>query len=274
MSIQELSGLEKASMLLASLGASTSAQVFKHLSEQEIEKLSGGIVGIREVDPGLRESILVDFERSRSRTGALLDIVSAEDALPAPERPFGFLCRADAEQIAGVLTREPAQIAALVLVNLPPDVAADVLAEFGEGEQSRIASCICSMEHVEPEVVSAVEEALRAAFAAARKPVSTGLVPSLTFMFEDIAVLPDRSVRRLLREIDPESLRAALKGAETETREMALRNLPEGVDVNLDSMHPTKVREIEQAQEEIAGIARRLLLVGEIAFSKPREAVA
>ena len=180
----ELSGLEKASVLLMALGANKSAEVFKHLNEGEIEKLSGEIVQMRETDPLKMKTVMAEFEHlcfigGGSETdgkdfaakvlGQAMGEERAGEVLKkavrsGSSRPFAFLQHTDAISIARILAQEPAQVIALVLRNLSPDKAAGVLGLMSEGQQADVALCICSTVEIEPEIVAAIEEALQAKY--------------------------------------------------------------------------------------------------------------
>lgn len=192
----ELSGLEKASVLLMALGASTSAQVLKHLDESEIEKLSGEIVKMRKADPELVEAVLAEFGRacaSRDRgevdgrdfVAQILEQAMGEEKAseflsrairPGSSLPFAFLWDLEPVRIARLMAHEPAQIVAIVLSNLQSDKAAAVLSLLDPGIQAEVAVCICSAGQIEPEIISAIEESLQAKHSVLSKqrPISAG----------------------------------------------------------------------------------------------------
>ena len=78
---RELSGVRKASILIMSLGASASSEVFKHLSDQEIETLTSEIMRTRGVDGRTRDAVIEEFERrceSRPKVGSALESVTED----------------------------------------------------------------------------------------------------------------------------------------------------------------------------------------------------
>jgi flagellar motor switch protein FliG len=191
----KLNGLEKASVLLMALGTSASAQVFKHLSEAEIEKLSSEIVKMRKVDPEISKAVLAEFESmsagahlsSMSPIKGLaveqyarpdiveLDGAPSKQSRAGRKRPFESVSQADAGRIAEMLSDEQPQIIALVLTGLPKDKAAEVLARFDEHTQVQIAVCICDMAEVAPEVLAVVEEVLHTKLASAVSETPSGI---------------------------------------------------------------------------------------------------
>lgn len=334
MSVQEssLSGVEKASVLLLSLGASKSAQVFKHLTDSEIEDLSAKIMGMRSLDPSTMKSVMGEFERVRADRAAeaasrnftmqtlqralgkeKADQVVRRTTRQNSDQRFGFLLGMDCSQIAGILAQENEQIAALVLVHLPTDISGTVLAKFSEDAQSRIAIKICKMDSVDPEVVNAVEEGLRAKQASSARQSSeslgsrrlaeilsssarstentvlsalrtgqTGLdreVREMIFVFEDMSRLTVESVRTALRQIPNEDLKLALIGADDDIRQTVFRGMSERsagyLQEDLERMGPARIRDIEAAQERVVALVRRLLATGEAkVWSREEEMVA
>ena len=78
---RELSGLRKASILIMSLGASASSEVFKHLSDQEIETLTSEIMRTQGVDHRTRDAVIEEFERrcaAGPNAGSVLELVTED----------------------------------------------------------------------------------------------------------------------------------------------------------------------------------------------------
>lgn len=261
----KLNGLEKASVLLMALGTSASAEVFKHLSEDEIERLSAEIVRMRKSPPEVVESVMAEFERMSSSARV---VVSAPDPPPAvrrsrAKRPLESLAQADPGEIARMLGGEQPQIIAVALTHLPRDRAAEVLAKFDYEAQSAIARCICEMDEVAPEVAEAIEDALHTKLSPSGPPslelrragtetlveilnnadsaAGDGILEALAeesrsladeirakmFVFDDLLRLDDRSVEALLRQLGNDDLAPALKGADEEIKELVFRNMSE-----------------------------------------------
>lgn len=227
-----LNGLEKASVLLMALGTSTSAQVFKHLSEPEIEKLSSEIVKMRKVNPEITKAVLAEFERmsadARFDSAAPikglaieqyarpdiveLDGASTKQTRTGRKRPFESVSQADAGRIAEMLRDEQPQTIALVLTGLPKDKAAEVLANFDERTQVHIAVCLCDMGEVSPEVLAAVEEVLHTKLASAASETPSG-IRTLVDMLNNADSATGHSILDALRKDDPlfaEQVRAGM----------------------------------------------------------------
>ena len=92
------------------------------------------------------------------------------------------------------------------------------------------------------------------------------------FIFEDVITLDDASIQRVVREVDSKDLAKALKGASEEVKERIFRNISkrasEMLREDLDFMGPVRLREVEEAQQRIVGIIRRLDEAGEIIISR------
>lgn len=326
----KLSGLEKASVLLMALGTSASTQVLKHLNEIEIEKLSSEIVKMHQMEPGLVQAVLDEFERMAASVASeaagkefaskvLEQVVGPEKAKDMVKKAargggsthrFEFLWESETRQIVRMIKQEEPQIIALVLVNLPRDKAAEVLSELDENLKVQVAQIICSLGEVDPDVLVAIEEALEvrlstmgaetSSIAAGPKALVEILnnaeqsterlvldslnksdpsigeqVRSLMFIFEDILKLEDRSIQLVMREIDQEDLRAALKGADDKVKELVFKNMSERaaetLKEDLELAGNVKVKDIESAQQRIVFVIRRLLKSGEIALVEQQQ---
>jgi flagellar motor switch protein FliG len=95
------------------------------------------------------------------------------------------------------------------------------------------------------------------------------------FLFEDIVILDDRSIQRVLREIDSKDLALALKGAGEEVKQKIFKNMSarasQMLKEDMEFMGPVRVRDVEQAQQRIVSVIRRLDETGEIVVSRGGE---
>lgn len=219
---------------------------------------------------------------------------------------FSFLGEMDPSQVLAVLQGEQPQTVALLLSHLNPSMAASILASLAPDLQAEVALRIANMDRTAPEIIDDVEEVLReklASFisqefsaaggveflvkllnnvdrAAERRilqsidetaPELAAEVRKLLFTFDDLIRLDDRSVQRLLRDIDSKDLTLALKGANDELKERVFKNqstrAAEMLKEELDLLGPVRLRSIEEAQQRIANTARRLDEAEEIIIS-------
>lgn len=225
-------------------------------------------------------------------------------------RPFDFLRRSDPAQLLNFLQNEHPQTIALILAHLHPDQAALVLSSLPAERQVDVVRRIATMDRTSPEIVREVERLLERRFAAlvGQDFAHTGGIDSVVevltrvdrstersilealrvgdpdladqikqrmFVFEDIVQLDDRSVQRVLREVDfNEVLPLALKTASEDVREKIFRNISKrAADMlreNIEFLGPVRLREVEEAQQRIVAVVRRLDEEGEIVVSRGR----
>lgn len=177
---ESLTGKQKAAILLISLGPDVSASVYKHLSEEEIERLTLEISNVRKVDSSEKESVLEEFHNialaqdyiTQGGIGYAKEIL--EKAL-GPEqaaaiinrltsslqvRPFDFARKADPAQILNFIQNEHPQTIALILSYLDPAQAGQILSELPQEVQADIARRIAIMDSTSPEIINEVEQIL------------------------------------------------------------------------------------------------------------------
>ncbi|MGV3467039.1 MAG: flagellar motor switch protein FliG [Heyndrickxia sp.] len=175
-----LSGKQKAAILLISLGPDVSASVYKHLTEEEIEKLTLEISGVKKVATETKEEILDEFHNIAlaqdyiSQGGIGYAKTVLEKAL-GPEqaatiinrltsslqvKPFDFARRAEPSQILNFIQNEHPQTIALILSYLEPEKAGQILSELPQDVQADIARRIAIMDRTSPEIISEVEAIL------------------------------------------------------------------------------------------------------------------
>lgn len=175
-----LSGKQKAALLLISLGPEVSASVYKHLSEEEIERLTLEISGVKKVEPEVKEGIIEEFHNIAlaqdyiSQGGIGYAKTVLEKALGPDQaqmiinrltsslqvRPFDFARKADPTQIFNFIQNEHPQTIALILSYLNPQQAGIILSSLPQEVQADIARRIAKMDSTSPEVISEIESVL------------------------------------------------------------------------------------------------------------------
>lgn len=177
---QTLTGKQKAAVLLISLGPDVAAQVYKHLTEEEIEQLTLEISSVQTVDAKKKEDIVEQFHQialaqdyiSQGGIGYAKTIL--EKALGVEEasniigrltsslqvKPFDFARRADPGQILNFIQNEHPQTIALVLSYLDAEQAGQILSELPQQLQGDVARRIAVMDSTSPEIISQVEQIL------------------------------------------------------------------------------------------------------------------
>ncbi|MFT9847860.1 flagellar motor switch protein FliG [Aneurinibacillus sp. REN35] len=326
-SVKELSGRQKAAILLISLGPEVSAQVFKHLREEEIEQLTLEIANVRKVDTEDKESILGEFhqicvaQEYISQGGINYAKEILEKALGQQKafdiihrltahlqvRPFDFARKADPGQILNFIQNEHPQTIALVLSYLEPEQSAIILSALPQERQAEVARRIALMESTSPDVISQVESVLEQKLSSTvvqdytqaggiesvvnmlnnvdrstervildtleiQDPELAEEIKKRMFVFEDIVVLDDRSIQRVIRDVENADLMLALKVANEEVRSVVFRNMSKRMAdtfrEEMEYMGPVRLRDVEEAQTRIVGIIRRLEEAGEIIIAR------
>ncbi len=224
-----------------------------------------------------------------------------------PERDLNSM---DPEILYGLLAGENPQITALVLTRLDVDRASFLLAAFPEETQRDLIRRISLMNRVSPEVIKAVESVISrkvrdlspsetsgsggigfAADMLARMdrgwqarllesleetdPELGRALKSDIFLFEDLVLLDDRSVQKVLREVDTQDLAISLKGTSAEVMEKIFRNMSKRAAAllreDMDFMGPVRLRDVEQRQEKIINIIKKLVECGDIIIARSGE---
>ncbi|MEJ5257614.1 MAG: flagellar motor switch protein FliG [Fervidobacterium sp.] len=222
-------------------------------------------------------------------------------------KPFEFMKTADVVQIVNFLQSEHPQTIALVLSFLEPRIAAQVLGALPENLQLDVIKRISLLERASPDVVKEVEKLLEKKFAgvatqtmsavggldtaaeimnsldrSTEKTIMERLTyesPELAeeirrrmFVFEDILKLDDRSVQLVLREVNSQDLAVALKGASEELKNKIFNNMSKRAQQllkdELEFMGPVRVKDVEEAQQKIINVIRRLEEAGEIVIAR------
>ncbi|WP_338786619.1 flagellar motor switch protein FliG [Metabacillus sp. FJAT-53654] len=175
-----LNGKQKAAILLISLGPEVSASIYKHLSEEEIEKLTLEISGVRKVEANKKEEIIEEFHDIAmaqdyiSQGGIAFAKQILEKALGGEKatsiiqrltsslqvRPFDFARKADPGQILNFIQNEHPQTIALVLSYLEPAQSGQILSELPQELQADVARRIAVMDRTSPEIINEVEQIL------------------------------------------------------------------------------------------------------------------
>lgn len=327
---RKLSGRQKAAALLIALGPELSAQVLRHLGDEDIEQITLEILNMERIAHEVQDEVLEEcYEMCLAQeyitTGGLnyakellSKAVGAQKAADIMERvaahmrlnPFSFARMSDPAQIASFIQGEHPQAIALILAHLHPPQAANVLMRLDPELQAEVAIRIATMDRTTPEVIEQVEEVLRRKMASVitgdfstaggvdclvkmlvqsnRSTEKTILdsvgqaMPELAeeikkhlFVFENIAQLDDRSIQRILRDVDSKDLALALKGASEEVKNRIFKNMSsravEMLKEDMDLSGPVRLRTVEEAQQRIVNVVRKLDEAEEIVVTRGGE---
>ncbi|TKC18656.1 flagellar motor switch protein FliG [Robertmurraya kyonggiensis] len=223
---KELTGKQKAAILLISLGPDVSASVYKHLSEEEIEKLTLEISGVKKVDSHSKEEILEEFhnialaqdyisqggigyaktvlEKALGSDQAAVIINRLTSALQV--RPFDFARKADPAQILNFIQNEHPQTIALILSYLDSSQAGQILSELPQEMQADVARRIAVMDSTSPEIINEIEQILERKLSSTvtQDYTQTGGVEAVVEVLNGVDRSTERTILDALEIQDPE----------------------------------------------------------------------
>ncbi len=238
--------------------------------------------------------------------GATLDSVRQSiEALP-----FGFLQKVDSQNLLTFIIDEHPQTIALILSHLTPQQAADIISGLPAERQLAVIRRVATMGQTSPEIIKEVERGLenRMSSVMSQQYENAGGVSSvaeilnvidratersllenlaqedpelvdeirrLMFVFDDINKLTDRDIQNLLKNVESSQWAMALKGASEELRDKILKNMSKrAADMLREEMEylgPVRLSNVEQTQQQIVDIVRRLEDAGEITTHSDEE---
>ena len=313
--------------MLITLGPEKSADIFKHLKEDEIEELTLEIANTQSVSPKLKEDVINESYQvclaqqyiAEGGIGYAKELL--EKALGADEatrvitkltaslqvRPFEFIRKTEPSQVLNFIQDEHPQTIAMILSYLSPGQASMILGALDPEKQADVAKRIAMMDRTSPEVIKEVERVLERklsslinqdytiaggvdAIVAILNTVDRGtekrIMESLEieepeladeirkkmFVFEDILLLDDRAIQRVMRDVDNSDLSVALKGANEEVQAAIFKNMSSRmatmIKEDMEFMGPVRMKDVEEAQQKIVGIIRKLEDSAEIVISR------
>ncbi|WP_100330909.1 flagellar motor switch protein FliG [Bacillus xiapuensis] len=223
---KKLTGKQKAAILLISLGPDVSASVYKHLSEEEIERLTLEISSVKKVDTEAKEEVFEEFHNialaqdyiSQGGIGyakTVLEKALGKDQAQAiinrltsslQVKPFDFARRADAGQILNFIQNEHPQTIALILSYLDPQQAGQILSELPQEVQADIAKRIAVMDITSPEIINEVEAILERKLSATvtQDFTQTGGVEAVVEVLNGVDRSTEKTILDALEIQDPE----------------------------------------------------------------------
>lgn len=222
-------------------------------------------------------------------------------------KPFEFIRKTDASQLLNFIQDEHPQTIALIMSYLPSHQASIVLSALPPDKQADVAKRVAMMDRTSPEVVKEVEKVLESKLSSLvnqdytviggvdaiveilntvdrgtekhimetleiEEPELADEIRKKMFVFEDILLLDDRAIQRVLRDVDNNDLAIALKGANEQVQTTIFNNLSKRLGVmikeDMEFMGPVRMKDVEEAQQKIVNIIRKLEDSGEIVISR------
>ena len=324
---QDYTGIQKAAILLIALGPERSADIFKHLKEDEIEELTLEIANTRSVSPQVKEDVLNEFyqiclaqqyiaEGGIGYAKELLDKALGEDrakevitklTASLQVRPFEFVRKTDPSQLLNFIQDEHPQTIAMILSYLTSAQAALVIGALPPEKQADVAKRIAMLDRTSPDVIKEVERVLEKKLSSLvnqdytivggvdaivnilntvdrttekhimesleiEEPELADEIRKKMFVFEDILLLDDRAIQRVLRDVDNADLGVALKAANEEVQNVIFKNLSKRlaamIKEDMEFMGPVRMKDVEEAQQKVVSVIRKLEDSGEIVISR------
>jgi len=327
---KQLTGRQKAAIFLVTLGSEISAEIFKHLKEDEIEQLTFEIARLESIEAEDRDQVLMEFQELMMAqdfisTGGIdyarellekslgsqkaVDIINRLTS-SLQVRPFDFIRRTDPAHLMNFIQQEHPQTIALILAYLEPNKASVILGSLPHEIQSDVAKRIATMDRTDPAILREVERVLEKKLStlSSEDYTSAGGVESIVdilnmvdrstektiiesleeddpelaeeikkrmFVFEDIVLLDDRAIQKVLREVDTAELAKALKAVDSEVQDKIYRNMSKRASTllkeDMEYMGPIRLKDVEEAQQRIVSIIRKLEEQGEIVVARAGE---
>ena len=222
-------------------------------------------------------------------------------------KPFEFVRKADAAQLLNFIQDEHPQTIALILSYLAPGQAAIIVSALPPDRQADVTKRIAVMDRTSPDVIKEVEKVLESKLSSLvnqdytiiggvdavveilntvdrgtekhimetleiEEPELADEIRKKMFVFEDILLLDDRAIQRVLRDVDNSDLAIALKGSNEEVQNAIFNNLSKRLAVmikeDMEFMGPVRMKDVEEAQQKIVNIIRKLEDAAEIVISR------
>ena len=325
--MKDLTSKQKAAQVVISLGADVASSIYKHLAEDDIEKITYEITRQDYIAPEMSEQAIEEFyglcvaqkvyiEGGVSYAKNVLEkAFGVQQGTALLERvtktlrtkAFDFIRKADYKNLKNMILNEHPQTIALILSYARADQASAIISELPKEIRVDVVERIARMDRTAPEIIRQVEVILERKF---ESVVSVDLLevgginyiaeimnnidrgtekfifdelnridPKLSdeirkrmFVFEDITVLDPSAIQRFLREVDTKEMAIALKGANKEVTAVIFENMSqrmsETVRSEIEYLHNVRVRDVEDAQQKVVAVIRRLEEEGEIVILK------
>ena len=222
-------------------------------------------------------------------------------------KPFEFIRKTEPSQLLNFIMDEHPQTIALILAYLSPQQASIIIASLPQERQADVAKRVAMMDRTSPDVIKEVEKILESKLASLvnqdytivggvdqvveilnavdrgtekhimetleiEEPELADEIRKKMFVFEDILLLDDRSIQRVLHDVDNNDLALALKGSNEQVQNAIFNNLSKRlaamIKEDMEFMGPVRMKDVEEAQQKIVNIIRKLEDSAEIVISR------
>lgn len=222
-------------------------------------------------------------------------------------RPFEFVRKTDPSQVLNFIQDEHPQTIAMILSYLSPNQASMIIGALDPDKQADVAKRIAMMDRTSPDVIKEVESVLERKLSSlanqdytivggvdaivsilntvdrstekhimetleVEEPELADEIRKKMFVFEDILLLDDRAIQRVLRDVENNDLAIALKSSNDEVKGVILKNLSKRlasmIEEDMEFMGPVRMKDVEEAQQKIVAVIRKLEDAAEIVISR------
>ena len=222
-------------------------------------------------------------------------------------KPFEFIRKTEPSQLLNFIQDEHPQTIALILAYLSPQQASIIIAALPQERQADVAKRVAMMDRTSPDVIKEVEKILESKLASLvnqdytiiggvdqvveilnavdrgtekhimetleiEEPELADEIRKKMFVFEDILLLDDRAIQRVLHDVDNNDLAMALKGSNEQVQNAIFNNLSKRlaamIKEDMEFMGPVRMKDVEEAQQKIVNIIRKLEDSAEIVISR------
>ena len=323
----KLTALQRAAVIIISLGAQRASDIYKFLKEEEVEQLSLEIAKMDRLSEEEMQETIEDFyglcvtQKVINEGGTIYARDVLEKAFGSEQaasfmariskslktQAFEFIRKADYKSLQMILQNEHPQTIAMILSYLAPAQASQVLGALPPEKQADVAKRIATMDRTSPDVIKEVERVLERKLASLvnqdytivggidaivgilnsvdrgtekhimeslelAEPELADEIRKKRFVFEDILLLDDRAIQRVLRDVENADLELALKNTTEEVQNVIYKNLSKRlaamIKEDMDFMGPVRMKDVEEAQQKIVAVIRKLEDAGEIVISR------
>ena len=326
-SIDQLSGKQKAAMLLLFLGPEIAAAIYGRLDEDQIEEITLEIAKLQNVEKEVIDAVVEEFYElmKANEYMAYGGIKAAEEMLAKAlgkekaqdtidkltkglrTKPFQIAQSADPAQLINLIQGEHPQTIALILGYLQPKKGAEIIKQLANEVQVEVVKRLALMDRTSPDTIKEVEAILEKKLSLVMdegvtnvggvdpvvailnevdrstekqiietlemdNPELTDEIKRKMFVFEDVVLVDDRGIQKVIKEVDMKDLALALKASGDEVKNKFVRNMSKrSGQMLLDDMEflgPVRLRDVEDAQQKIVNIIRKLEDQGEVIVSR------
>ena len=322
----EMAPAQRIALVMASMGADNASQIYKHLSDDEVEAISIELARMEYHPIETVEEVLNEFyelcltqkvvtEGGMDYARQILEKAFGAEAANAllgriskqlKTKSFDFVRKADYKNLLAIVQNEHPQTIALILSYARTEQASAILSELPKEKRVEVVERIACMDRASPEVVKSIEGALEKKFASlvtadsmevgginyvaeimnnvdratekyifdelsARDQKLADLIKQKMFVFEDIVTLDSKSIQEFTKQVDSKDLAVALKGSTQEVADVIFANISsrarESLQADIEYLHNVRMRDVEEAQQNIVTIIRKLEQEGLVTIS-------